>query len=177
MLDGEPRDHLLHAFATNFPQPNAAPSDRMDGLVISPELEGFAGKKVLITGGLGFIGSNLARELADANAHVILVDSLVPEYGGNLHNVDGLEDIVRINVSDVRDEYSLRNLLQGQDVLNLAGQTSHLDSMIDPYTDIEINCRSQLSILEACRRENQSVRVVFASTRQIYGRPQALPVE
>jgi UDP-glucose 4-epimerase len=147
--------------------------------VIAPELsEEFAGKNVLITGGLGFIGSNLARELAEANAHVILVDSLVPEYGGNLHNVEGLEDVVRINVSDVRDEYSLRHLLQGQDVLfNLAGQTSHLDSMVDPYTDLEINCRSQLSILEACRRENPSVRIVFASTRQIYGRPQALPVD
>ena len=103
--------------------------------MIAPELkEEFAGKNVLITGGLGFIGSNLARALADADAQVILVDSLVPEYGGNLHNVDGLEEVVRINVSDVRDEYSFRNLLQGQDVLfNLAGQTSHLDSMIDPY--------------------------------------------
>jgi UDP-glucose 4-epimerase len=85
---------------------------------------------------------------------------------------------VRVNISDVRDEHSLRFLVRDQDVLfNLAGQTSHLDSMTDPYTDLEINCRSQLSILEACRHENPEVKVVFASTRQIYGRPQRLPVD
>ena len=138
----------------------------------------FAGRRVLITGGLGFIGSNLARALVDARADVVLVDSLVPEYGGNLHNIAGIEDKVTVNISDVRDVHSLRYLVRGQDVLfNLAGQTSHLDSMEDPYTDLEINCRSQLSILEACRHHNPQARVVFASTRQIYGRPQYLPVD
>lgn len=142
---------------------------------LSPQL---AEKNVLITGGLGFLGSNLARELVEAGAHVTVVDSLVPEYGGSLHNIDGFEDRLQVNVSDVRDEHSLRHLVQGQDVLfNLAGQTSHLDSMTDPYTDLEINCRAQLSILEACRRENPDARIVFASTRQIYGRPQRLPVD
>ena len=132
---------------------------------------------MLVTGGLGFIGSNLARVLADAGAQVLLVDSLVPEYGGSLFNIAGIEDRVRVNISDVRDEHSLRFLVRDQDVLfNLAGQTSHLDSMTDPYTDLEINCRSQLSILEACRHENPDVKVVFASTRQIYGRPRELPV-
>jgi UDP-glucose 4-epimerase len=146
--------------------------------MIAPELaDQFLGRNVLITGGLGFLGSSLARELVEAGANVTLVDSLVPEYGGNLHNVAGIEDRLHVNVSDVRDEHSLRHLVQGQDVLfNLAGQTSHLDSMLDPYTDLEINCRAQLSILEACRYENPSVRLVFASTRQIYGRPQRLPV-
>jgi len=140
--------------------------------------EAFAGKRVLITGGLGFLGSNLARELADAGAHVVLVDSLVPEYGGNLANIAGLEDRVTVNISDVRDPHSLAPLLRDQDVLfNLAGQTSHLDSMTDPFTDLEINCRSQLSILEACRRHNPEIKVVFASTRQIYGRPRYLPVD
>jgi UDP-glucose 4-epimerase len=139
---------------------------------------GFEGKRVLITGGLGFIGSNLARALVGAGAHVLLVDSLVPEYGGSLHNIAGIEDKVTVNISDVRDVHSLRYLVRGQDVLfNLAGQTSHLDSMEDPYTDLEINCRSQLSILEACRHHNPEARVVFASTRQIYGRPQYLPVD
>jgi UDP-glucose 4-epimerase len=138
----------------------------------------FAGKKVLITGGLGFIGSVLARRLVDLGARVILVDSLVPEYGGNVFNIAGLEDNVRVNISDVRDEHSLHYLVQEQDYLfNLAGQTSHMDSMLDPYTDLEINCRAQLSILEACRKCNPSIKIVFASTRQLYGRPEYLPVD
>ena len=138
----------------------------------------FRDKRVLITGGLGFIGSNLARALVEAGANVLLVDSLVPTYGGNRANVAGIEDAVRVNVSDVRDEHSFLELIRDQDVLfNLAGQTSHIDSMTDPFTDLEINCRSQLSILEACRRRNPDVSIIFASTRQIYGRPQYLPVD
>lgn len=137
----------------------------------------FARKKVLITGGLGFIGSHLARRLVRCGARVMLVDSLWPEYGGNLFNVADIARKLRINISDVRDEHSMRHLIQDQQYLfNLAGQTSHLDSMRDPYTDLDINCRAQLSILEACRNYNPSVKVVFASTRQIYGRPQELPV-
>jgi len=147
--------------------------------VIAAEIaERFAGKRVLITGGLGFIGSTLARELVEAGANVTLVDSLLPDYGGNVANIAGIEDRLSVNISDVRDEHSLRTLIKGQHVLfNLAGQTSHLDSMSDPYTDLEINCRSQLSILEVCRHHNPDVKVVFASTRQIYGRPQYLPVD
>jgi UDP-glucose 4-epimerase len=147
--------------------------------MIRPDLaDAFAGKRILITGGLGFIGSNLAHELVEMGAEVTIVDSLVPEYGGLLYNVAGIEDRVNVNVSDVRDEHSLRYLVRDQDVLfNLAGQTSHLDSMADPYTDLEINARSQLSILEACRYENPGVSVVFASTRQLYGRPLRLPVD
>jgi UDP-glucose 4-epimerase len=148
-------------------------------VLIAPDLSTqLTGRNVLITGGLGFLGSNLARELVEADAHVVIVDSLVPEYGGSLHNIAGIEDRVQVNVSDVRDEHSLRHLVRGQDVIfNLAGQTSHLDSMTDPYTDLEINCRAQLSILEACRTGNPSARIVFASTRQIYGRPRQLPVD
>jgi UDP-glucose 4-epimerase len=138
----------------------------------------FAGTRVLVTGGLGFIGSNLARELVAGGADVVLVDSLVPEYGGSRENIKGIEDKVHVNVSDVRDEFSLKQLVRDRDVIfNLAGQTSHLDSMSDPYTDLEINCRAQLSILEACRENNPTARVVFASTRQIYGRPEYLPVD
>jgi UDP-glucose 4-epimerase len=138
----------------------------------------FAKRRVLITGGLGFIGSNLARRLVEMGAQITLVDSLIPEYGGNLFNIAGLEGAVRINISDVRDEHSMAYLVQGQDYLfNLAGQTSHLDSMQDPYTDLEINCRAQLSILEACRKHNPAIKIVFASTRQIYGRPDTLPVD
>ncbi len=135
-------------------------------------------KDCLITGGLGFIGSNLARRLIDLGARVTLVDSLIPEYGGSLFNIDGIEERVRVNIADVRDEYSMDYLVQGRDFLfNLAGQTSHLDSMRDPSTDLEINCRSQLSILEACRKQNPRVKIVFTSTRQIYGKPDYLPVD
>ena len=141
----------------------------------------YRGKQVLVTGGLGFIGSNLVRRLLQCQAQVTIVDSLIPEYGGNLFNIRGLEEIenrLRVNISDVRDEHSMAYLVQGQDFLfNLAGQTSHLDSMQDPYTDLEINCRSQLSILEACRRHAPAIQVVFASTRQIYGKPEYLPVD
>lgn len=137
----------------------------------------YRGKHALITGGLGFIGSNLARVLVKLGAKVTLVDSLIPEYGGSLRNIAGLERKVTVNISDVRDEYSLPIFIRGQDFLfNLAGQTSHLDSMMNPGTDLEINCRAQLSILEACRRYNPGIRIVFASTRQLYGRPDYLPV-
>jgi UDP-glucose 4-epimerase len=138
----------------------------------------FRGARVLITGGLGFIGSNLARRLVGLGADVTLVDSLNPDYGGNLFNLEGIEDRVRVNISDVRDHHSMKYLVQGQDFLfNLAGQTSHMDSMRDPETDLEINCKAQLSILEACRQFNPGIRIVFASTRQMYGRPDYLPVD
>src|SRR6476619_5856855 len=139
--------------------------------------DSFAGSKVLITGGLGFIGSNLARRLVALGADVTVVDSLIPDYGGNLYNVEDIKNRIQINVSDVRDSHSLRHLVQGKDYLfNLAGQTSHLDSMTNPMADLEINCQAQLSILEACRAGNPKIKIVFASTRQIYGRPAHLPV-
>ncbi|MCK5601047.1 NAD-dependent epimerase/dehydratase family protein [Candidatus Pacearchaeota archaeon] len=138
----------------------------------------FKKKNVLITGGLGFIGSNLAIKLVELGANIVLVDSLIPNYGGNLFNIEPVKDKVKINIADVRDEYSMDYLVKGQDYLfNLAGQTSHMDSMKDPYTDMEINCRSQLSILEACRKLNPKIKIVFASTRQIYGIPDYLPVD
>ncbi|MFA5654097.1 MAG: GDP-mannose 4,6-dehydratase, partial [Desulfomonilia bacterium] len=140
--------------------------------------EVFARKRVLVTGGLGFIGSNLARRLVEYGAEITLVDSLIPEYGGNLFNISPIASRVKVNFSDVRDEHSMKYLVRNQDYLfNLAGQTSHLDSMNDPYTDLEINTRAQLSILESCRRNNPDIKIVFASTRQIYGRPQYLPVD
>ena len=138
----------------------------------------YDGASVLITGGLGFIGANLAHRLVALGAHVTLVDSLIPAYGGNLRNIHGIEDRVRINIADVRDEHSMNYLVQRQDFLfNLAGQTAHLDSMTDPYTDLDINCRAQLSILEACRKNNPGLKLVYASTRQIYGKPDYLPVD
>lgn len=138
----------------------------------------FADKRVLITGGLGFIGSNLAMRLVEQGAHVLLVDSLIPEYGGNLFNIEPIKDRVQVNIADVRDVNGMDYLVRGHDYLfNLAGQVSHIDSMQDPYTDLEINCRSQLSILEACRHNNPSIKIVFTSTRQVYGMPEYLPVD
>lgn len=138
----------------------------------------FENKKILITGGLGFIGANLAKRLVELGSDITIVDSLIPEYGGNLWNIESIKDKVRVNISDVRDEHSMKYLIQGQDFLfNLAGQTSHTDSMANPYPDLEINARAQLSILEACRRHNTGIKIIFASTRQMYGAPQYLPVD
>ena len=138
----------------------------------------FEKKRVLITGGLGFIGSNLASWLVAAGAEVTIVDSLVPEYGGHLFNVEPIKDKVKINFSDIRDQYSINVLVKEKDFLfNLAGQTSHMDSMQHPKVDLDINCAAQLSILEACRHNNPNIRIVFASTRQIYGVPDYLPVD
>lgn len=138
----------------------------------------FAKKKILITGGAGFIGSNLAHRLVNCGAKITIVDSMIPDYGGNLQNLAGIREKITINFSDVRDRYSMEYLIGGQDYLfNLAGQVSHIDSMKDPFADLEINAKSQLSILEACRLFNPEIRIVFASTRQIYGRPRYLPVD
>ena len=138
----------------------------------------FSGKRVLITGGIGFIGSNLAGALVRLGARITLVDSLIPEYGGNLWNIEPFKDALQVNISDVRDEHAMKYLVKGQDYLfNLAGQTSHLDSMQNPYLDLEINARAQLSILEACRHHNPAIKLVFASTRQLYGAPKYLPVD
>lgn len=138
----------------------------------------FINKRVLITGGCGFIGSHLARRLIGEHAQVTIVDSLLPTFGGNLANIADIRDRLWLNIADVRDTHAMGYLLEGQDFLfNLAGQTSHLDSMTDPMADLEINARAQLSILEAVRLTNPNLRIVFASTRQIYGRPHYLPVD
>ncbi len=143
------------------------------------EYRGFyRGRRVMVTGGLGFIGSNLAHQLVDLGADVLIVDSLQPDYGGNLFNIDDIATRVRVNIADVRMQNTIGVLARGQDVIfNLAGQVSHIDSMRDPYTDLEINCRAQLSILEACRMYAPDVRVIYAGTRQVYGRPEYLPVD
>ena len=138
----------------------------------------FSNSQVLITGGLGFIGSHLARRLVVLGAKVTLVDSLIPQYGGNLFNIQDIRDQITVNISDVRDPHSMAYLIKGKDFLfNLAGQTSHMDSMQDPNTDLAINASAQLSILEACRLHNTDIKLVFASTRQLYGKPDYLPVD
>jgi len=151
--------------------------ERMSSRPPMPYREHYRGRRVMITGGLGFIGSNLARALVDAGADVLLVDSLIPDYGGNLFNVEGLETRLTINVADIRQPSTMNYLVRDREVIfNLAGQVSHIDSMRDPDTDLEINCRAQLTLLEACRRHNPGVKVVYAGTRQVYGKPSTLPV-
>lgn len=137
----------------------------------------FAGKSILITGGAGFIGSALARRLAP-HANVSIMDSMIPEFGGNLKNLASVSNKIELNISDVRDSHSLPQLIGDSDVIfNMAGQTSHLDSMENPFVDLDINARAQLSILEAVRQVDHPVKIVFASTRQLYGRPKYLPVD
>lgn len=144
----------------------------------NPFAEHYRGRKVLVAGGLGFVGSSLARHLVAAGADVLIVDWLHPRFGGNLFNIVDIRDQVRVEKADVRDEHAMRTLVRGQDyVFNLAAQVSHTESMQDPYTDLEINARGPLSLLEACRQENPEATIVFASTRQIYGRPKYLPVD
>jgi len=141
-------------------------------------LEAFKGARVIITGGLGLIGSALARCLVALGAEVLLIDSMIPEYGGNLANITDIRDRVAVNIGDIRSDYVLRYLLAGQDFLfNLAAQTSHLDSMTAPGDDLAINCAAQLQLLEACRTVNPGITIVHAGTRQIYGRPNYLPVD
>jgi len=137
----------------------------------------YTGRRVLITGGLGFIGSNLAIELVQRGAVVTLLDSMIPAYGATIENVSTISKKVTINFSDVRDINSLSYVVRNQEVIfSLAGQVSHIASMHEPLIDLDINCRSQLSLLECCRQVNPQARLVLASTRQIYGKPQFLPV-
>ena len=139
---------------------------------------GFAGAKVMITGGLGFIGSNLALRLVGLGAEVLVVDSLVPDYGGNRANIVGFEDRLTVNIADLRDRHALRVLVPGYDyIFNLAGQVGHFESMERPLNDLEINVVAQLGLLELCRELNPNARIVYASTRQFYGRPDRLPVD
>jgi len=142
----------------------------------------YEGKRVLVTGGLGFIGSNVAIRLVQLGAHVTVVDSLIPETGGNPFNIAPVQDHPNLSVRtvDVRDVLAMERLVRNQAIIfNLAGQVSHIDSMQDPFTDLEINCRSQLALLDTCRRVAPETKVVFASTRQIYGRvaEELLPVD
>jgi UDP-glucose 4-epimerase len=139
-------------------------------------LDVYAGARAVITGGLGLIGSALARRLLELRAEVLLIDSMIPEYGGNLTNIASIRDRVSVNIADIRGGYALRHLLSGQDFLfNLAAQTSHLDSMSAPEEDLAINCTAQLQLLEACRAANPEIAIVHAGTRQIDLWPAAVP--
>lgn len=137
----------------------------------------FSGKNVLVTGGLGFIGSNLAIELLNRGAKVTVLDSMVPEHGGNIANLKPVENDVAVNISDMRDLNSLNVLVRDKDyIFHLAGQVSHGDSMRDPHGDLGVNCISTMNLVESCRHNNPNAKLIFTSTRQVYGRAQNLPV-
>ncbi len=131
----------------------------------------FEGKRILVTGGLGFLGSNIIHKLAKAGAALTVVDSLDPRYGGNLFNVAGLEDTIRIVKGDIRDGALMEQLVTGQAyIFNLAAQASYIDSNRIPFEDLDVNCRGPLVVLEACRKKNRDAKVVFASSRMVLGR-------
>jgi UDP-glucose 4-epimerase len=141
-------------------------------------MEGFRDKEVLITGGLGFIGSNLAMALVELGARVTIVDNMLPRQGGNLFNIREIEDRVRVNISDVRNQLSMNHLVKGKDyIFHLAGQVNHVDSMRNPLQDLDINCTGTLVLLEALKAHNRSARLVFAGTRGEYGSSVKLPVD
>ena len=139
----------------------------------------YEGRSVLITGGLGFIGSSLARRLVQmGNVSVTVLDSLRPEQGGNLYNVRDIKDALNIHIADVADTEVTNHLVSGIDyIFNLAGSVSHVDSMASPFDDLHSNCKIQICLLEACRAFNPRAKIVFTSTRQVYGQPQYLPLD
>lgn len=144
---------------------------------MTPYEEAFQGKRVLVTGGLGFIGSNLSVRLVELGARVTIVDNMMPRLGGNLFNVKEITDHIQINFSDVRDEHSMDYLVKNQDLIfHLAGQVNHVDSIRNPIQDLDINCRGTLVLLESCRKYNQEVKVIFSGTRGEYGASVKLPV-
>ena len=147
--------------------------------LVLPYLQHYRGRSVLITGGLGFIGSNLARRLVEiGDVDVVVIDAMVPDQGGNVFNLDGIEDRVTYHVADIACDRIIDHLVGGRDyIFNLAGSTSHVESMVDPRRDLQLNCAAQLALLEACRRFNPSAKIVFTSTRQVYGKPLYLPVD
>lgn len=137
----------------------------------------FNGKSVLVTGGMGFIGSNLAIKLARLGAKVTILDSMIADYGGNEFNIEPVKDLVRVNFCDVRDENAVNYLVRGQDyVFHLAGQVCHLMSLSNPFPDIEINITGTAVLMEACRKVNPSAIVVYTGTRGQYGPSVSLPV-
>ena len=148
--------------------------------MIKPEqFNEYKGRNVLITGGLGFVGSNLARRLIEiGNVNVTILDALFPDQGGNLYNIEDISDKVSLQIVDMSDNYVINHLVSGVDyIFNLAGSVSHLDSMINPQRDLDLNCKAQLSLLEACRSFNPHVKVIYTSTRQVYGKPVYLPLD
>jgi len=159
-------------------QPSTENPEASGGSRPMPYEAPYRGLKAVVTGGLGFLGSNLARRLVELGAEVVVLDSLQANSGGNPANLRGMEDRLQVMHLDLRDSLQFPEVLAGRDfVFNLAGLVSHIDSMTDPVADLECNVHAQVVFLEACRKHVPQARVVFASTRQIYGRPLRNPVD
>ena len=134
-------------------------------------------KRVLITGGMGFIGSNLARRLVELGSNITVVDAMLPGYGGNLFNVEGVADKIHINFSDIRDVHTMNYLVRDQEIVfHLAGQVDHILSLTNPFPDIDINIRGSAVVMEAVRGHAPGARVVYTGTRGQYGPTVNLPV-
>lgn len=141
------------------------------------DFEIYKGQRVLITGGLGFIGSNIAQKLACYGAKVTLVDSLDPRYGGNQANVEEILDRITVQVGDYRDAHLMSPLVRTADVIfHLAAQVSYIDSFRVPLEDLDLNCRGTLQLLDLCRTLNPNARVVFASSRLVLGKVVSQPI-
>ena len=141
-------------------------------------MKNFRYKKILITGGLGFIGSNLAIKLVNLGASVEIYDALIKNFGGNTFNIEPVKDNLKITIADLRETLKTEKSLKNKDfIFNLAGNLSLIDSMKDPFMDTDINCRAQLCLLEACRKYNPKVKIVFAGTRNQYGKALYMPVD
>src|SRR3989344_4009400 len=173
-------DILSHHEGVGFYRPS---SDDVFSYVSSPRMKAqsfhrFKNKNVLITGGLGFIGSNLTIRLVELGANVTILDTLIPEFGGNKFNILPVKHKVKVKIGDMRNPATIKRVVIDKDIIfNLAGTLSHIDSMKDPFVDLDINCRAQLCLLEACRKYNNKVKIVFAGTRNQYGKAIYLPVD
>ncbi|MFI5145053.1 MAG: GDP-mannose 4,6-dehydratase [Ignavibacteria bacterium] len=139
--------------------------------------DSFKNKNVLITGGLGFIGSNLCIKLVSLGANVLAVDNMLPRQGGNIFNIEPVKNKIKINISDIRNQVSMNHLVKGQDyIFHLAGQVNHVDSVKNPLQDLSINVEGTLVIMEALKNNNRSAKVIFTGTRGEYGASLELPV-
>ena len=138
----------------------------------------FKNRRVLITGGLGFIGSNLALKLAELGTNITVLDSLLPDFGGNKFNIFPIKNRVNVKIADMRNQRMLEKIVCDFEIIfNLAGTLSHIDSMTNPLLDLDINCVAQLSLLQACRKNNRSAKIIFTGTRNQYGKALYLPVD
>src|SRR3989339_1152618 len=173
-------DILSHHEGVGFYRPS---SDDVFSSVSSPRMKAqsfhrFKNKNVLITGGLGFIGSNLTIRLVELGANVTILDTLIPEFGGNKFNILPVKHKVKVKIGDMRNPATIKRVVIDKDIIfNLAGTLSHIDSMKNPFLDLDINCRAQLCLLEACRKYNKEVKIIFAGTRNQYGKALYLPVD